>query len=115
MVLKAAARQGPSGGKVHILPCGYFCNKDPFPPFFTLVTARPEVDHRLGETAPRMAFGILAQTATHQVAVLSYAGCFIIMAAIGCGAMCLIPVFSPFSPAPKQPHSNRLADLGSRL
>jgi MFS transporter, DHA2 family, multidrug resistance protein len=45
--------------------------------------------------------GLLAHGATHQVEVLSYADCFLFMAAAGAIAMCLIPLMSPFVPAPK--------------
>jgi EmrB/QacA subfamily drug resistance transporter len=45
--------------------------------------------------------GLLAHSATHQVEVLSYADCFLFMAAAGAIAMCLIPLMSPFVPAPK--------------
>jgi EmrB/QacA subfamily drug resistance transporter len=45
--------------------------------------------------------GLLAHSAAHQVEVLSYADCFLFMAAAGAIAMCLIPLMSPFVPAPK--------------
>lgn len=48
--------------------------------------------------------GLLARTGAHQVDVLSYADCFLFMAAAGGVAMCLIPIMSPFVPAPKQPN-----------
>jgi MFS transporter, DHA2 family, multidrug resistance protein len=45
--------------------------------------------------------GLLAHNGAHQVEVLSYADCFLFMAAAGAIAMCLIPMMSPFVPAPK--------------
>ena len=45
--------------------------------------------------------GLLARSGAHQVDVLSYADCFLFMAAAGAIAMCLIPVMSPFVPVPK--------------
>jgi len=45
--------------------------------------------------------GLLARSGAHQVEVLSYADCFLFMAAAGAIAMCLIPLMSPFVPAPK--------------
>jgi MFS transporter, DHA2 family, multidrug resistance protein len=45
--------------------------------------------------------GLLAHSGAHQVDVLSYADCFLFMAAAGAIAMCLIPLMSPFVPAPK--------------
>ena len=43
--------------------------------------------------------GMLARVGSHQVDVLSYADCFLFMAAVGAFAMCLIPLMSPFLPA----------------
>jgi DHA2 family multidrug resistance protein len=43
--------------------------------------------------------GLLARVGSHQVDVLSYADCFLFMAAVGAFAMCLIPLMSPFVPA----------------
>ena len=43
--------------------------------------------------------GVLARVGSHQVDVLSYADCFLFMAAVGMFAMCLIPLMSPFVPA----------------
>jgi MFS transporter, DHA2 family, multidrug resistance protein len=43
--------------------------------------------------------GMLARVGSHQVDVLSYADCFLFMAAVGAFAMCLIPLMSPFEPA----------------
>lgn len=45
--------------------------------------------------------GLLAHSGVHQVDVLSYADCFLFMAGAGAIAMCLIPVMSPFVPAPR--------------
>jgi MFS transporter, DHA2 family, multidrug resistance protein len=45
--------------------------------------------------------GLLARSGAHQVDVLSYADCFLFMAAAGAIAMCLIPLMSPFVPPPK--------------
>jgi MFS transporter, DHA2 family, multidrug resistance protein len=50
--------------------------------------------------------GLLAHTGAHQVDVLSYADCFLFMAAAGAVAFCLIPIMAPFLPAPKQPRTN---------
>ena len=43
--------------------------------------------------------GALARSGSHQVEVLSYADCFLFMAAVGVLAMCLIPLMAPFVPA----------------
>jgi len=43
--------------------------------------------------------GMLARVGSHQVDVLSYADCFLFMAAVGAFAMCLIPLMSPLLPA----------------
>lgn len=43
--------------------------------------------------------GVLARAGSHQVDVLSYADCFLFMAAVGVFAICLIPLMSPFVPA----------------
>lgn len=48
--------------------------------------------------------GILAHSGAHQVDVLSFADCFLFMAAAGIIAMCLIPLMTPFTPTVKQPH-----------
>ena len=45
--------------------------------------------------------GLLAHSGSHQVDVLSYADCFLFMAVAGAIAICLIPIMSPFVPAPK--------------
>jgi MFS transporter, DHA2 family, multidrug resistance protein len=44
--------------------------------------------------------GLLGRGAAHQVEVLSYADCFLFMAAAGAVALCLVPLMSPFLPAP---------------
>jgi EmrB/QacA subfamily drug resistance transporter len=50
-----------------------------------------------------VSIGLLAHSGAHQVEVLSYADCFLFMAVAGAIAMCLIPLMSPFVPAPKPP------------
>jgi MFS transporter, DHA2 family, multidrug resistance protein len=50
--------------------------------------------------AARLAsIGLLARSGSRQVDVLSYADCFLFMAAVGVVAMCLIPLISAFVPA----------------
>jgi DHA2 family multidrug resistance protein len=53
--------------------------------------------------APLASIALLAHSSARQVEVLSYADCFLFMACTGAIAMCLIPVMSPFVPAPKPP------------
>jgi hypothetical protein len=53
------------------------------------------------ESKQDVRIGLLAHSGSHQVEVLSYAGCFLVMAVAGVIAMCLIPVISPFVPPPK--------------
>ncbi len=57
-----------------------------------------------GASASHLAsIGLLSHTGARQVEVLSYADCFLFMALAGVIAMCLIPLMSPFVPAPKKP------------
>jgi MFS transporter, DHA2 family, multidrug resistance protein len=75
------------------------------------VATRDAIDHtgnyliaHAGASSPGShltSIALLAHSSMHQVEVLSYADCFVFMAIAGLIAMFLIPVMSPFVPAPK--------------
>jgi MFS transporter, DHA2 family, multidrug resistance protein len=62
-----------------------------------------------------VSIGLLARSGAHQVEVLSYADCFLFMAAAGAIAMCLIPLMSPFVPAPRPAKAQSPSGAGKVL
>ena len=49
-----------------------------------------------------MSVGLLARAGAQQVAILSFADCFLFMAMVGGVAFCFIPLLAPFVAAPKK-------------